>query len=206
MTTILKKLGIGIMMTIVMGTNLISTEAAVVSKNGEQELNVLVAEHVDSKVLYSGQDGREWVWHGDMGYPLGKFFTAVVNGQDLPKKATEKNQIKVNPTDSEMEAIVQERLAIKKYANKLVLFATTGASAAKTEIGIVKATLVGRLLNVQVGIANAPLNQPLTMNLIYPESVVSISKKNLPSYGDLHIRFVDLNGEVLATKVVNMGI
>jgi hypothetical protein len=161
-----------------------------------------------SKVLYENKLNGTWVWHGTDGYPLGLTFGVFVNGKELPG-AVVKGKItgttKGVPTKAEMLQAGKTRYGVKGYENKLVLYGTTGASAAKTSIAIHKVELFGRMLNVTVALTDAEKDTPLTMDLIYPETMEAISLKKLPKVGNLRVRFVDMKGNALQTEDVLLG-
>ena len=158
------------------------------------------------KTLYADNTITDWVWHGDNGYPLGMVFMAMVNGKDLPEIPRASSFQGGVPTKDEMVINAQNKYGIQKYENKLVLYGTTGPSAAKTQIAIKEVKLVGRLLNVVVYLTNAEPNTPLTMNLIYPETMVTIPRSALPRVGNLCVRFVDVEGRALQTQDVQLGV
>lgn len=169
------------------------------------ELFMAETMYKNAKTLYTNNSVANWVWHGDNGYPLGMVFTALVNGKDLPEIPREKIVVGGVPTKDEMVINARNTYAVQKYENKLVLYGTAGPSAAKTEIAIKEVKLVGRLLNVVVALKNAEPNTPLTMNLIYPETVVVISKNKLPKVGTIKVRFVDTEGRALQTEDIVLG-
>ncbi len=156
-----------------------------------------------SKVLYENKLNGSWVWHGTDGYPLGLTFGVFANGKQLPGavvKGSIAGTTKGVPTKAEMIQAAKNRYGVKGYENKLVIYGTTGASAVKTAIAIHKIELFGRLLNVTVALTDAEKNMPLNLNLIYPETMETISLKNLPKVGNLRVRFVDMKGNALQTE------
>ena len=158
-----------------------------------------------SKLLYENKLNGSWIWHGTDGYPLGLTFGVFVNGKQLPvavAKGAITGTTKGVPTKAEMIQAAKNRYGVKGYENKLVLYGTTGASAVQTAITIKKVELFGRLLNVTVALTDAEKNTPLTLNLIYPETMETISLKKLPKVGNLRVRFVDMKGSALQTEDV----
>jgi hypothetical protein len=166
-----------------------------------------VARVVDSsKVLYENKSNSTWVWHSSDGYPLGLTFSAFINGKKLPETVVKATKtVKGVPTKTEMIQAGKDRYGVKGYENRLIIYGTTGASAAKTDIAIHKIELFGRLLNVTVALTDAEKNTPLTMNLIYPETMQAIDLKCLPKAGNLRVRFVDMKGNALQTEDVLLG-
>ncbi|MDD3396698.1 MAG: hypothetical protein PHQ45_05715 [Acidaminococcaceae bacterium] len=159
----------------------------------------------DSKVIFANGKKEDWVWHGDNGYPQGMGFTTIANiTSNLPETATIDRMGGV-PTREQSLQDAKTKYSIASYGKKLVLYGTTGPSAAKTDIKFLKAELFGRLLNVTVGLTDAEKNQPLTMNLIYPEAVETISLRKLPKYGNLRVRYVDVQGRTLQINDVDLG-
>ncbi len=97
------------------------------------------------------------------------------------------------------------RYAGKTYANKLVLYGTTGESEAKIAIAINKVELFGRLLNVTIALRNAAPNITLPKVLTHQEVMQTISLKKLPKEGNLRVRFVDMKGNALQIEDVVLG-
>jgi len=190
-----------------LGTTMVSAEAPLhMLADGELFTATRVVE--TSKVLYENKLNSSWVWHGTDGYPLGLTFGVFVNGKKLPGavvKGTISGITKGVPTKAEMIQAGKNRYGVKGYENQLVLYGTTGPSAEKTAIAIHKVELFGRLLNVTVALTDADKNTPLTMNLIYPETMEAISLKKLPKVGNLFVRFVDVKGNALQTEDVLLG-
>ncbi|MEG0797747.1 MAG: hypothetical protein RR384_03040 [Acidaminococcaceae bacterium] len=152
----------------------------------------------NAQVLYHTNAYANWVWHGEQGLPTGLRFLVIPNGQKTQTVVTTAQDTKMD--EERMLAAAQAKFQGADYAKKLVLYATTGPSAAKTEIAISRVELFGRLLNVTVALQDAELNTPLTMNLIYPETFKTISRSQLPVSGSLRVRFVDMKGHALAVE------
>jgi len=172
--------------------------------DGELFQSELVAE--TSKVLYTDKTGKNnWVWHQENGYPKGLHFAVFFNAKDLPQVPAVVKKVGGVPTKDEMEKAARNRYAVKGNENSMVLYGTCGASAAQTDIAITNVELFGRLLNVTVALKDAEKNTPLTMNLIYPETAQVIPLKKLPKYGNLRIRFADVQGHALQTIDVLMA-
>lgn len=154
-----------------------------------------------AKVLYNEKiTPAHWVWHNAKGYPAGLELAAFVYGDNLPQVPGKGPVVNGVPKPGQMTEVARNQYAVSANKNSLVLYATTGPSAAQTEIKITKVELYGRLLNVVVAMKDAEPNKPLTMNITYPETMVKISRKKLPSYGTLRLRFVDLRGHTLKNE------
>lgn len=181
--------------------------------DGELFQSELVVE--TSRVLYAENATKtkngvtsktsNWAWHHDNGYPRGMHFAVFFNGKNLPDTAAVVKKTGGVPTKMEMENAARIRYATKDNENTMILYGTTGASAAGTDIAITSVELFGRLLNVTVALKDAEKNVPVTMNLIYPETAVPIALKKLPTYGNMRIRFADQQGHALQTIDVLMG-
>lgn len=151
------------------------------------------------KLVYKNKtaDTTKWVWHNEKGYPEQLTFATFIYGTGLPEKAEPIPGVNGIPTTMDMAKNAFTKNAVKANTNTLFIYATTGPSAAKTDIKIVKAELFGRLLNVTVALKDAEPNQPLTMNLIYPEATAAIPLSKLPRFGTLRIRIADTQGHAL---------
>ena len=119
------------------------------------------------KVVYKDKttDTANWVWHNEKGYPEQLTFATFIYGTGLPETVKVTKQTGGVPTGIAMAQHAFEKNAVKANTNTLFIYATTGPSAAKTDIKITKAELFGRLLNVTVALKDAEKNAPLTMNL-----------------------------------------
>lgn len=158
------------------------------------------------KVLYDGKiDAAQWIWHNNSGYPKGTGLAAFVYGDGLPAVPGKGPSVNGVPKPEQMIAVAKHKYGIAENKNSLMLYVTTGPSAAKTGIAISKVELYGRLLNVVVAMRDAEPNTPLTMNLIYPEANVKIPLSKLPTYGNLRVRFVDVQGHALKNEDVLLG-
>jgi len=148
------------------------------------------------KVVYQDTttDTSKWVWHNEKGYPEQLTFATFIYGSGLPEKPKAPPPRSGVPTGVTMAQNAFDKNAVKANANTLFIYATTGPSAAQTNIKITKAELFGRLLNVTVALKDAVPNTPLTMNLIYPESSAAIPLSKLPRFGSLRIRIANPQG------------
>ena len=151
------------------------------------------------KIVYRDKsvDTSKWVWHNEKGYPENLTIATFIYGTDLPEQAPAGKNIGGVPTGITMAEQAFTRFAVKKNTNTLFIYATTGPSAAKTDIKITKAELFGRLLNITVALKDAEPNTPLTMNLIYPETTAAIPLSKLPRFGSLRIRIADPQGRAI---------
>lgn len=201
----LKKAVIGGMLgAMCLGFSMVSAEEVQRGPLNDGELfqSMLVCEH--SKVLYSTASAKDWVWHGQYGYPEGMKFFALANGKNLPAEPAEIGA-EVPSGEDKMLAAAKAKYQTDKYENKIVLYGTTGPAAAQTEMAITKVELFGRVLNVTVSLKDAEPNTPLTMNLIYPEVEKTIGYGAFPKAGGaLKVRFVDVQGHALYVEDIQL--
>lgn len=160
------------------------------------------------KILYENTANSAWVWQGTSGYPLGLSFGVIVNKANtrinmVEKKHNFKAKVATNSQSPMQKG--KARYYGKAYANKLVIYGTTGKSEAKAAIAINKVELLGRLLNVTIALRNAAPNISLSDALDQQETMQTISLKKLPKEGNLRVRFVDMKGNALQIEDVVLG-
>ena len=166
------------------------------------ELFVSSRVNAGAKVLYDGKlDKSSWAMPQGKGIPKDFGGAAFIYGKDLPQVATAKDTKPINKTADMIEA-AKTKYAVSTNANSLIVYVTTGPSDASTDIAISSIKLYGRLLNVVVALKNADVVPPNQMNIMYPQQMVAIPLKKLPKYGNLRIRFADLNGQALANSEI----
>jgi len=166
------------------------------------ELFVAPRVNATAKVLYDGKlDKAQWTRPENSGIPKDFGCAVFTYGTGLPQTvAADKNRT-INKTSDMIDA-AKAKYAVAANANSLVVYVTTGPSAAQTDLAISKVTLYGRLLNVVVALKNADAVPPNVMNMWNPEKTVTIPLKKLPKYGNLRIRFADTNGVALSNQEI----
>lgn len=201
-----KALGITLaLMTLVGGTVLAapSKERGLLA-DGE----LFAAERIttNAKVLYDAKlNPQDWVWHNEKGYPSGLGCAVFVYGDGLPAAPGKSPFTGGVPKTPQMIAVAKNNNAIAANKNSMMFYVTTGPSAAQTDIIIAKVERYGRLLNVVVAMKDAVPNTPLTMNITYPENTAKISLSELPRFGNMRVRFVDMQGHALKNEDVLLG-
>ncbi len=168
------------------------------------ELFVAPRVNATAKVLYDGKlDKAQWARPQDAGIPKDFGCAVFIYGNGLPQTvAANKNNSKTINKTADMIDVAKSKYAVAANANSLVIYATTGPSAAQTDLAISKVTLYGRLLNVVVALKNADAVPPNVMNMWNPEKTVTIPLKKLPKFGNLRIRFADTNGVALSNQEI----
>lgn len=168
-----------------------------------------VARVIDAgEILYENKDNSAWVWRGTSGYPLSLTFGVIVDNAKTATNMVEKNHDFKTKVATNSQSPMQKgkaRYYGKAYANKLVIYGTTGKSEAKAAIAINKVELLGRLLNVTIALRNAAPNISLSDALDQQETMQTISLKKLPKEGNLRVRFVDMKGNALQIEDVVLG-
>lgn len=173
--------------------------------------------HSDSKIFFSGKNYDEWKWHRSE-YSQGLHFGVMVDVDNNNYFAT--RSANVFPT----------ALFESTEANKIILYATLGPSAAKSGIALDNITNKDGIITATVFMKDAEPNKPLTMNIIYPSHTVVINNKSdlvlkTPfwvqetnvveptiikskqglEYSTYTVRFVDREGKLLQESVININ-
>jgi len=165
---------------------------------------LFVADRVNAgaKVLYDGKlDKAQWALPQGTAVPQGFGCAAFVYGKNLPQTVSIDNNATISKA-ADMIQVARTKYAVAANANSLVVYVTTGPSAAETDLAISSVKLYGRLLNVVVAMKNPNAIQKNTMNTMFPEKTVAIPLKKLPRYGNLRLRFADTNGQALANQEI----
>ena len=167
------------------------------------ELFVSPRVNATAKVLYDGKlDKAQWALPQGTAVPKGFGCAAFIYGKGLPQVASADKSAQTISKTADMIQAAKTKYAVAANANSLVVYVTTGPSAAETDLAISSVKLYGRLLNVVVALKNPNAVQKNAMNTMFPEKTVTIPLKKLPRYGNLRIRFADTNGQALANDEI----
>lgn len=118
-----------------------------------------------TKVFVTGKNYEDWKWHKGE-YAKGMQFGVMVDIDNNNYFAT--RSANIMPMD----------LIEGTDANKIVLYATLGASAAQSGIVLDNITNKDGIITATVFMKDAEPNKPLTMNLIYPSHTVIIDNNS----------------------------